>query len=157
MLNVKHGTIRTRVEQKMAKALIKEGIRFEQNYFLKGYEVDFWIERAGLVIEIDGFSHLSKEKSTSDQIKDRKLCDQGYTVIRFTNHQIYNNLIHCVQEVKTIIYRTKKCFYKQGDSVNSVWKEALKPIRENLKSIETEAKRPMNIEAQFLSLEEEID
>lgn len=156
MINANRIITRTTAEQKMAKALCRAGIKFEQNYLIEGYEVDFLIKEAGLAIEIDGFTHLSKEKSTSDQNKDRKLHDQGYTVIRLENYQIHNELEQCVKEIKSMINNAKPYFHKQSLE-NPNWKEALKPIKQKLKKIETEDKSPIDIESYFLSLDQEKD
>lgn len=156
MINTNRLITRTTAEQKMAKALNKAGIKFEQNHLIEDYEVDFLIKEAGLVIEIDGFTHLSKEKSTSDQIKDRKLDDKGYTVIRLGNYQIHNELERCVNEIKGMLNNAKPYFNKQSlDNPN--WKEALKPIKQKLKNLETVEKSPLNIESYFLSLDQEKD
>ena len=157
MINSNRNITRTMAEEKMAKELTKECIKFEQNYTLEGYEVDFWIKEAGLIIEIDGFTHLSREKLSSDQIKDRKLYEKGYIIIRFENQQIYKNLKQCVNDIKTVILRRKTYLNKPVDLVNIEWKNALRPIKQKLKSLETEESNPINIEAYFLGLDQEID
>lgn len=141
----------------MAKALNKQRVSFVQNYLIDGYEVDFLIPEAGLVIEIDGFTHLSKEKLTSDQSKDRNLHDKGYTIIRFENQQVHNDLEECVKEIKTIIQKTRS-YLQHGPSVNIIWKDALKPIKQKIESLEmAEKDPPKTVEAYFLSLDEKID
>lgn len=156
-MEIEHGITRTKTEHKLARALKKEQIRFEQNYRLEGYEVDFWVAEAGLVIEVDGFSHLSYTKLGSDQAKDRKLHEKGYTVIRFENQQVYENLAQCVNEIKTLFLKIK--FYRQklDVSLNSAWKEALKPMRQKIQSTETKDKSQSTVEDYFLSLDQEKD
>lgn len=156
MINANRIITRTTAEQKMAKALSRAGIKFEQNYLVESYEVDFFIKEGGLAIEIDGFTHLSKEKSTTDQNKDRKLHDKGYTVIRLENNQIHNELELCVKKIKSMINNAKPYFDKQSLE-NPNWKEALKPIKQKLKKMETKEKSFINIEYYFLSLDQEKD
>ncbi len=152
-METEHNFTRTKAEERMARALIKERVHFEQNYLLEGYEVDFWIKEAGLVIEVDGFSHLSNRKSTSDQAKDRKLQDKGYTVIRFDNRQVDYSLVDCVKEIKSIILKIKSYHPKVDGSFNSDWKDTLKPMKKRLNSLETKEKKQQDIESYFLSLD----
>ncbi len=156
-MEIEHRITRTKAEQKIAKALNKEQIRFQQNYRLAGYEVDFWIAEAGLVIEVDGFSHLSNKKIDSDQVKDRRLREKGYTVVRYNNQQVYYNIEQCVNEIKTLILKIKSYCPKVDDSLNSAWKEALKPVKQKIKSSERKDKEQPTIEAYFLSLDQEVD
>lgn len=152
-MDIEHRFTRTKAEQKLAQALIKQRIQFKHNYLLEGYEVDFWIEEAGLVVEVDGFTHLSNRKSTSDQAKDRKLYDKGYTVIRFDNQQVDNSLDECVKEIKALILKIKSYHPRIDDSFNSAWKDVLKPMKKKIKSLEAKEKEQQNIESYFLSLD----
>lgn len=140
MTKVNHVITRTTAEQKLAKALTKKGICFEQNYRLEGFEVDFWIKQARLVIEIDGFTHLSKIKSASDLSKDQKLRDKGYTIIRFENRQVHNSPDHCIAEIKSAISTSKVYLNNSGTPINSDWKDALKTVKQRIKSLEREEK-----------------
>lgn len=157
MTKVNHIITRTTAEQKLAKALAKEGICFEQNYRLEGFEVDFWIKQARLVIELDGFTHLSSIKLASDLSKDRKLSAKGYTIIRFENRQIHNGLDNCIAEIKSVISKSKVYLNNPGTSINSDWKNALKIVKQRIKSIETEEKSKYNFETYLLNLDHEID
>lgn len=155
-MGIEHSFTRTKAEQKMAKALTKQRVHFEQNYLLEGYEVDFWIEEAGLVVEVDGFFHLSNRKLNSDWAKDRKLHEKGYIVIRFDNQQVYNSLAQCVKEIKMLIIKIKSC-RMVNSSINSTWKNELKPLKQKIKFLEAKEKSQPNIEAYFLSLDQETD
>ena len=157
MTKVNHVITRTTAEQKLAKALIKKGVCFEQNFSLEGFEVEFWIEEARLVIEIDGFTHLSSNKSASDLTKDRKLRDKGYTIIRFENRQVHNSLEYCIAEIKSVILKSNVYLNNQGTSINSHWKDALKTIKQQIKSSELKEKSKDNFETYFLNLDHEID
>lgn len=157
LMNKGHNFLRTKAEQKMADALKKNHIKYEHNYLLEGYEVDFWIEEAGLILEIDGFYHLSNNKTSSDRAKDRKMNEKGYTVIRFENRQIDNDLGNCISLIKNLIIKTKTYRNKDSILVNSDWKESLEPLKQKMKSIEAKEKKAQNIEEYFLNIERDSE
>jgi very-short-patch-repair endonuclease len=64
--------------------------------------VDFFIPDIGLIIEIDGISHLNK--GSYDFYRQEKLQDLGFEIIRFSEgevltniSEIENQLIHIIQ------------------------------------------------------------
>lgn len=59
------------------------------------------------VIELDGhnFHEKTKEQVQRDKEKDRFLISEGYTVIRFTGSEIYNNCKDKVKEFLEIVYK----------------------------------------------------
>lgn len=69
--------------------------------------VDFFIPDLGLIIEIDGSSHLNK--GSYDSYRQEKLQGIGYEIIRFSEGEVLTNIsdielqlmhiIHCRKEV----------------------------------------------------------
>lgn len=59
------------------------------------------------VIELDGhdFHEKTKEQVQRDKEKDRFLISEGYTVIRFTGSEIFNNCEEKVHEFLDIVYK----------------------------------------------------
>jgi very-short-patch-repair endonuclease len=57
---------------------------------IDSFIVDFYCAEAGLVLEIDGETHLGKE--ALDQRRQGWLEQQGYTVLRFWNTDVYDDL-----------------------------------------------------------------
>ena len=59
------------------------------------------------VIELDGhdFHEKTKEQAKKDKEKDRFLISEGYTVIRFTGSEIYNNCKDKVKEFLNIVFK----------------------------------------------------
>ncbi len=53
------------------------------------YICDFTCRKRKLVVEVDGGQHL---ESRSDIIRDRKLSDHGYRVLRFWNNEVLGNI-----------------------------------------------------------------
>lgn len=71
------------------------------------YRVDFILKDARLIIELDGYDyHYTKEQLKNDAIRQRYLTRAGYSVIRFTGSEIYQNVKSCVEEISTI-YRER--------------------------------------------------
>jgi very-short-patch-repair endonuclease len=149
LMNVFHQSNRTRAEQKLAEALRKKKIRFAQNQHLGTYEIDFWLKEYNLIIEVDGFTHLSFNQVQADQYKDHRLIDHGYIILRFTNEQIRENLAWCVQEIERVI-KTVKSNRQTDGSINNSWKKGLLEL--DLKVTEPEPEC-QTIEEYFLRVE----
>lgn len=66
------------------------------------YKVDIAILNKMIAIEIDGVSHNTITRQQLDIKKDQFLKSIGWTIIRFKNLQVMNNLDNCLQ----IIYKS---------------------------------------------------
>jgi very-short-patch-repair endonuclease len=64
-------------------------IDFDRQKVIGNYIVDFYVKALGLVIEIDGSSHIGKEEY--DLKRDDFLRSMGITVYRITNADILYN------------------------------------------------------------------
>ena len=86
--------------QKLRKDMTKEERRLWYD-FLKGLFctvnrqkvigkciVDFYIDSARLVIEIDGSQHYEEKGVLSDKKRDEYLADRGLTVLRYSNADV---------------------------------------------------------------------
>lgn len=67
------------------------------------YKVDVGSHRHKLAIEIDGASHNSLKVKECDKRKTELLNLKGWTVLRFSNSMIENQLDKCVQKVLSMI------------------------------------------------------
>ena len=65
------------------------GVRFRRQEPIGRYIVDFAALAVGIVVEIDGETHVDL---VSDAIRDRYLESRGLTVLRFFNSDVYENL-----------------------------------------------------------------
>ena len=64
----------TEQENTIANCLSMYGLRYDQQYMIRQYTVDFWVAELGLVIEADGvYGHLKKR----DQKRDIDLMHNG--------------------------------------------------------------------------------
>jgi very-short-patch-repair endonuclease len=80
-----------------------------------------WFLDKNIVIECDGYeSHHTKEQRNRDIYRENELKLNGYSVIRFTGTQIYNNPYSCFEKaLYFIIDENKKCIQKAFDEVNN--------------------------------------
>jgi very-short-patch-repair endonuclease len=63
---------------------------FRRQQIIHPYIVDFYCHQAALVVEVDGGVHL--EQQDYDHNRDEFLQNQGLRVLRFTNHEVSQNL-----------------------------------------------------------------
>ena len=94
---------KTGAQKLLAEKLRADHITFAENQWLEGWEVDIFLPQYYLVIEIDGFYHLSARQQAKDAEKDQRLQAAGYHVLRFTNSQIYQESKDCLREIKAFI------------------------------------------------------
>src|SRR5712675_351966 len=65
------------------------GHKFVRQVPIDGYICDFVCREKFLIVEVDGGQH---NESTTDAIRDRRLTEQGYRVLRFWNNDVLGNL-----------------------------------------------------------------
>ena len=65
-----------------------EGLKFRFQHVIEPCIVDFCCATIGLVVEIDGDTH----NPDTDRGRDIGLGQLGYTVLRFTNHEVATNI-----------------------------------------------------------------
>ena len=68
------------------------GFRFRRQFPIGNYIVDFVNRQKNIIIEIDGGQHNTPELLKYDKTRTQYLNSQGYTVVRFWNNDIDNNL-----------------------------------------------------------------
>ena len=74
-----------------------EGLKFKRQVPIGKYIVDFCCEDKKLVIELDGGQHF--EMQSQDMERDNFFRSQGYTVLRFWNNELDNNLEGVLEEI----------------------------------------------------------
>lgn len=82
------------------------------------YFVDFLIAGTNIVIECDG-SHWHSDKE-ADQIRQKRIEDQGYVVLRFTDSQIHGDLEECGKEIQRILANHSNEYLFMDVKVHSV-------------------------------------
>ena len=65
--------------------------RFLRQKVIDNYIVDFYCNKAKLVIEIDGFRHFTEDGLINDRIRTSDIGEYGLYVMRFTNYEVKSN------------------------------------------------------------------
>jgi very-short-patch-repair endonuclease len=66
--------------------------RFRRQYPIGSYIADFACPQSRLVVEVDGATHASDEERAHDARRDRFMAEQGWTVVRVFNEDVYKHL-----------------------------------------------------------------
>jgi very-short-patch-repair endonuclease len=85
----------TRYEVKLwlrLRDLKAQGFRFRRQVPLERWIADFACLANRVVVEIDGNQHGTEEQSRKDAERDAFLTRAGFTVLRFANHEVWQNI-----------------------------------------------------------------
>ena len=66
-----------------------DGHKFVRQEPIAGYVCDFVCRERHLVVEVDGGQH---NESAADVVRDRRLGEEGYRVLRFWNNDVLGNV-----------------------------------------------------------------
>ena len=95
--HTKHRAIELRKESTPAERKLWSRIRndqlgatFRRQHAIGNYIPDFCSRKAKLIIELDGSQHL--EQREYDKERTEYLQSKGYTVLRFWNNEVMNNM-----------------------------------------------------------------
>lgn len=83
----------------------KTGYKIRRQHVIDKYVVDFVCLSKKLVIEIDGGIH--NQQKEQDELRTQDLNCIGYTVIRFTNDEVYENAGVVAQRIKEELDKIK--------------------------------------------------
>ncbi|SEP58250.1 endonuclease domain-containing protein [Basfia succiniciproducens] len=75
------------------------GFRFNRQKPLLNYIVDFYCPKAKLIIELDGSQHYEPDYQEKDALRDAELNSLGFTVMRFSNDEVYYEIEAVVDQV----------------------------------------------------------
>ncbi len=79
------------------------GYRFNRQRPIDRFIADFYSHQLRLVIEVDGLSHNSPYFVERDIIKDKRLSELGYTVLRFSDEEVYFDMDNVLREIEGFI------------------------------------------------------
>jgi len=77
------------------------GRRFNRQFSIGNYIVDFYCHRERLVIELDGAVHMNPRAREKDRKRDRHLGSMGYRILRFENKMVFDHLPFVLAEIET--------------------------------------------------------
>lgn len=86
---------------KMVRAKTFHNIDFDRQRIIGNYIVDFYVKNLGLVVEIDGWSHDTKE--IYDEVRQKYLESLGLKVFRTTDFDVKNNLSIVMKDLEDFI------------------------------------------------------
>lgn len=100
----------TRAEFRLRQALENAKIRFLTQEVIicsnrKQYCVDFLLMEKPIVIEVDGWSHDTESQRRKDEIKTQNLQNEGYTLLRFRDEEVWHNLKTVMKTIKKSLKR----------------------------------------------------
>ena len=81
----------------------KIGYKFRRQHIVGEYITDFINLKHKLIIEVDGKYHQEAEQVIKDAQRTQYLEQKGYTVIRFTNEEVFNHLEDVIKKIKETI------------------------------------------------------
>lgn len=100
----------SKAEKFMWKAALSRkqlGVGFKRQRPISNYIVDFFCAELGLIIEIDGNSHLFKAEN--DRIRQDQLENLGYTIVRYDEgvvlnqfEKVYEELVHTIKSLQEL-------------------------------------------------------
>lgn len=93
----------TREERKVWELLSRYRPKFTRQLSIGPYIADFACRQAKLVVEIDGGQHAESKR---DEVRDKWLNDEGWTVLRVWNGDVRHNADGVVQ---VILARAAEC------------------------------------------------
>ena len=67
-----------------------DGIKFRRQQPIQNFIVDFVSFENRIIIELDGGQHATN--AARDDLRDRTLAESGFTVLRFWNNEVLENL-----------------------------------------------------------------
>ena len=82
------------------KARQFNNLRFTKQHSIGYYIVDFYCPEYKLIIELDGEIHNLPNQFEKDEIRTKYLENLGYTVIRFENKMVFDNLPSVYMEIE---------------------------------------------------------
>ena len=63
-------------------------IRFLRQHIIGDYIADLLAREQGLIIEVDGAYHAELEQHEKDEMREEKLEQMGYHIMRFSNDEV---------------------------------------------------------------------
>ena len=71
----------------------------EENWKDRFFIADFYNHQKKLIIEIDGSVHLEESVKEYDKMREYLLKELWYTIIRFTNSEVLNDIKHVLTKI----------------------------------------------------------
>lgn len=86
-----------------------KGYTFNRQRPIGNYIVDFVCKELKIVIELDGISHLFEDVQAKDRVKEDFLNSLGYTVLRFSDEEVLNDMRNVIMEIECVVEDLEGC------------------------------------------------
>ncbi len=90
------------------------GYRFNRQFAIGPYVVDFVCREKALVIEVDGATHGDTHEISYDKKRTAFLMSQGYQMFRVNNVDVYENLDGVLNGILLALERSENAFRRKG-------------------------------------------
>ncbi|UPT69262.1 MAG: endonuclease domain-containing protein [Sphingobacteriales bacterium JAD_PAG50586_3] len=84
----------------------KLGFKIRRQHAIDIYIADFICLDKRTIIEIDGGYHNKPEQKELDELREIALKQKGYSILRFTNNEVRNDLQRVLSDIKTALENT---------------------------------------------------
>ena len=78
----------------------KLGYKFRRQHSIEKYIVDFYCPELRLIIELDGESHKYNNQKNKDYIREEKLINLKFIMVRYENFDVLENLEDVLIDIK---------------------------------------------------------
>ena len=78
------------------------GLGFRRQLPIAGFIVDFACPERRLIVEVDGSQHARHPKAAEDILRDNKLRELGWTVLRFWNDDVLRDIDNVCMHIVTV-------------------------------------------------------
>ena len=95
-----------------------ENRKFRRQQSIEKYIVDFYCPSERLVIELDGEVHNNAAQSEYDHLRNMRLNELGYKVLRFENKTVFEQLDRVLDEIRAG-FSTQGILRKDGETDNT--------------------------------------
>ena len=85
-------------------------VRFLRQKVIDDYIVDFYCNKARLIIELDGSQHFEENGLRNDRIRTEKLEDRNLAIIRIPNNEVMRNFSGVCEYIHFVVTQRVPCF-----------------------------------------------
>ena len=83
--------------------------KFRRQQSIESFIVDFYCASEKLIIELDGDAHWDVVTEDNDVLRDKRLKELGFTVLRFENKIVFENMDHVLEEIGRWLQKLPSC------------------------------------------------
>jgi len=84
------------------------GFKFRRQHGVGKYVLDFFCPKARLAVEVDGDTHFRGKGPQKDRERERFIQLKGIKIVRFTNHDVYDNLAGVMRTIQNALSNEKE-------------------------------------------------